>query len=50
MSNLDESNSDEEKRVIKENRKKDNIYKDLGNTKRKVQVEIKERNFEPKWK
>ncbi len=50
MSSLDESSFDEKERVIEQNRKEKNIHEGLGNNKEKVQLEIEEQTFEPKWK
>ena len=51
-SSPDESSSDEEGGVIEENRKEEGVlvHEGLGDNKGGVQVEIKERTFEPEWK
>ena len=49
-SSPDESSSDEEGGVIEENRKEEGVHEGLGDNEGGVQVEIKERTFEPEWK
>lgn len=47
-SNSDEFSFNKEKKVIKENKNKEDIYKSLGNNKRWVKLKIEEHIFEPK--
>lgn len=49
-SNSDEFSFNKEKKVIKKNKNKEDIYKSLGNNKRWVMLKIEEHIFEPKYK